>query len=131
MKLPGFTDKYPLLILRVLMGIIFVTHGAARLYHWSIPDFGKFLDGKGFPVGVAFAWLVTIGEIVSGSLLALGVAVRYCILFHAFVITLGIFLVHIHLGWFVVGLSGGGVEYSLLILAVLVVLYSRAGKATA
>jgi putative oxidoreductase len=132
MQLPKLNGKYPLLILRIVMGIIFVTHGAARIYYWSIPDFAGFFANKGIPFGLFLAWLVTIGELLSGSLLAIGFKVRYCILFHAVVIMLGIFLVHIHLGWFVVGLGGGGVEYSLLILAVLAVLYAdadRTGKA--
>jgi len=128
MNLPTFSDKYPLLVLRVLLGIIFITHGAARLYYWSIPDFGKFLDAKGFVIGLQLAWAITIGEIVSGALLALGWKVRYCLLFHTTIILMGIVLVHARLGWFVVGLSGGGVEYSLLILAVMGVLYSRAER---
>jgi putative oxidoreductase len=128
MTLPTFSDKYPLLVMRVLLGIIFVTHGAARLWWWSIPDFAKFLDDKGFLVGLPLAWAITIGEIVSGSLLALGWKVRYCLLFHTAIILMGIMLVHARLGWFVVGLRGGGVEYSLLILAVMAVLYSRAEK---
>jgi putative oxidoreductase len=123
--LPAFPDKIPLLVLRILLGIIFITHGAARLYKWSIPDFGTFLSNWGFPFGELFAWAVTIGELVCGSLLALGFWVRYCLLFHTLIIVTGIFLVHLRLGWFVVGLSGGGVEYSLLILAVMAVLYSR------
>jgi len=40
----------------------------------------------------------------------------------------GIVLVHFKNGYFVVGHGQGGVEYSLLILAVLVVLYSKAGR---
>ncbi|MCU0393817.1 MAG: DoxX family protein [Thermoflexibacter sp.] len=128
MKLPNFSDKYPLLVLRILLGIIFITHGAARLYYWSIPDFTSFFEKKGIPFGIVWVWLVTLGEIVSGSLLATGFFVRYCLLFHTVIIVLGIFLVHIHLGWFVVGLGGGGVEYSLLILAVMAVLYSKAKK---
>jgi putative oxidoreductase len=128
MTLPKLNEKYPLVILRILMGTIFVTHGAARLYYWSIPDFAGFFANKGIPFGLFLAWFVTIGELISGSLLAIGFRIRYFILFHACIIILGVFFVHIHLGWFVVGLGGGGVEYSLLILAVLSVLYSKADE---
>jgi putative oxidoreductase len=126
MNLPTFSDRIPLLVMRILLGIIFVTHGAARLYWWSIPDFAKFLDDKGFFIGLPLAWAITLGEIVSGALLAIGWKTRYCLLFHTMIILMGIVLVHARLGWFVVGLSGGGVEYSLLILSVMAVLYSRA-----
>lgn len=106
------------------MGVIFVTHGDARLVYNSVSDFGAFLDSQGFAYGVVLAWIVTIGEMVSGTLLAIGYKVRYCVVFHAVVVLLGIFLVHLSQGWFVVGHGSGGIEYSLLILAVLMFLYS-------
>jgi putative oxidoreductase len=114
-----------ILALRILMGIIFVTHGAARLYYQSVPEFGAFLNSKGLVIGVALAWVVTIGEIIAGSMLASGYKVTYAIIFHAIVIFAGIILVHFPNGWFTVGHGTGGVEYSLLILAVLAVLYSH------
>ncbi|TVQ07951.1 MAG: hypothetical protein EA364_16100 [Balneolaceae bacterium] len=32
------------------MGIIFVTHGAALLYHQSVPEFGAFLNSEGMVI---------------------------------------------------------------------------------
>ncbi len=74
---------------------------------------------------MTIAWIITVGEIISGICLAIGYKVRYCVVFHAIVIVSGIFLVHITNGWFVVGHGSGGVEYSLLILAVLLLIDSR------
>lgn len=111
-------------ILRALMGLIFITHGVARLYHGSVPDFGGYLNSQGFIIGLPLAWIITLGEILSGSLLALGIKVRYCVVFHAIVILTGLLLVHLPQGWFVVGHGSGGVEYSLLILAVLLLIYN-------
>jgi putative oxidoreductase len=128
MKLPDIPEKYAFIILRSLMGIIFVTHGAARLVYWTVPGFGSYLDAQGFPFGILLAWLVTVGELISGTLLAVGYKVKYCVLFHSIVIITGIFLIHLPNGWFTVGQSLGGVEYSLLILAVLVYIYSRSGR---
>jgi putative oxidoreductase len=125
MKFPTIHEKHALAALRVSMGIIFVTHGLARVYYNSLGDFGNFLNTKGFVVGVLLAWVITIGEIVSGSFLALGYKVKYCVIFHAVVILSGILMVHINNGWFVVGHSSGGIEYSVLILMVLLYLYSR------
>ncbi len=113
------------LILRVVMGVIFVSHGAARIYYGSVSEFGSFLDGKGFMIGFFLAWLITIGEVVFGTLLAAGYKVKYSVIFHAVVILGGLVLIHIPNGWFVVGHGSGGVEYSLLILAVLLFLYSK------
>lgn len=125
MKLPGLSQSAALIALRVLTGIIFVTHGAARIIYWSVPGFGDFLNSKGFVIGLLLAWMVTIGEIIGGTVLAFGYKVRYWVLFQAVVIIMGIFMVHLPRGWFTVGQSSGGVEYSLLLLAVLAYLYSR------
>lgn len=113
------------IVLRATLGIIFVSHGAARLYHVSVSDFGAFLEASGLPAGLLIAWTVTLGEIVSGTLLAAGIAVRYTTLFHALVIAAGIPLVHRAQGWFTVGHGTGGIEYSVLILAVLAYLFAR------
>ncbi len=113
------------------MGIIFVTHGAARLINWTVPEFGGFLESKGFPLGIVFALIVTLGEVIFGSLMAIGLKVRYCVIFHGIVIVMGIFLVHLPRGWFTVGPGSGGVEYSILILAVLLLIYGRTGKSHA
>ncbi len=129
MQLPSLSDKSAILILRIVMGVIFISHGVARLYFYSIPGFGQFLDGNGFMgAGEAVAWAITLGEVAGGTLLVLGRFVRYAILFHALVITAGIFLVHLRQGWFVVGHSTGGAEYSVLVLAVLAVLYSQSER---
>ncbi|MEX0720047.1 MAG: DoxX family protein [Balneolaceae bacterium] len=124
MKLPTISQKYPKLVLRVVMGVIFITHGIARLIYASVADFGSYLNSQGFIIGVFLAWLITFGEIIFGTLLATGNKVRYAIIFHAIVVIMGIFLIHFPNGWFVVGHGSGGVEYSLLILAVLLLLYS-------
>lgn len=117
--------KISIAALRILMGIIFVTHGAARLYYNSVQDFGAFLNSKGLVIGLVLAWIITLSEIISGSLLASGKWVSYCVIFHAVVIVSGIILIHIPNGWFTVGHGSGGVEYSLLILGVLAVIYAH------
>ena len=106
-----------------MVGAIFITHGLARLYYWSVPDFGGFLASSGLPFGLMLAWTITVGEIVSGALLILGKYVRYCIPFHATVILGGIFLVHLQNGWFVVGHGANGIEYSVLLLVAMYTVY--------
>jgi putative oxidoreductase len=126
MRLPDIiSQKTAFTILCTTIGIIFITHGIARLYYGSNPDFGGFLNSQGLVIGLAIAWIITIGEIIFGSLLALGQYVRYCVIFHAVVILGGVIFVHFSQGLFVVGHGTGGVEYSVLILAILTLLYSR------
>lgn len=123
--LPPLSERITFLLLRAVMGLIFVSHGTARLVFGSVPDFGAFLNAQGFIIGVPLAWTITIGEILAGSTLAVGYKVRYCVLFHATVIAAGIGLTHLANGWFVVGHGRNGVEYSVLILAVLAFIYAR------
>lgn len=125
-KLPSIPQDKTYLLLRTLMGFTFITHGVARLFYWSVNDFGLFLNSKGIILGIILAWVITIGEIIGGFLLAAGYRVRYVILFNFTIILSGIFFVHLPNGWFVVGHGQNGIEYSLLILAVLLVLYSKA-----
>jgi putative oxidoreductase len=124
-NLPALNEKHGAI---GTMGLIFITHGAARIYFGSVGDFGGFLDSQGLMIGLAIAWIITIGEIISGALLIFGLLVKYLVVFHGLIILSGIFLVHLHNGWFTLGHGQGGVEYSVLILAVLVYLYSREGS---
>ena len=110
------------------MGFIFVTHGMARIYHNSVADFGNFIATLGLPFGELLAWLITIGELIGGMLLITGYFIRYVIPFHFIVILTGIFTVHLKHGWFVVGHGQNGIEYSVLILAVLGVLFIHSKK---
>ncbi|HMQ06013.1 MAG TPA: DoxX family protein [Saprospiraceae bacterium] len=125
MKFPTVPQEYASVSLRIMVGFIFITHGLARLYYSSISNFGEFLNAKGLMFGIAFAWIITIGEIISGTFLMSGYKVKYCALFHILIILSGIFLVHLPKGWFVVGHGSGGAEYSFLILGVLFYLYNK------
>ncbi len=127
-KLPDLNPRYTFIVLRVLTGFIFITHGVARIWYGTAPGFGEFLNAQGLLIGLPLAWMVTIGEIICGSSLALGFKVRLCAIFHSVVIITGIFLVHLPRGWFTVGQNSGGIEYSLLLLAVLAFIYSFNSK---
>lgn len=128
MNLPNISTRYSAILVRIVMGVIFFTHGAARLFYDSVSGFGNYLDSQGLMIGLILAWAITIGEMVFGTMLAVGYKVRYCVIFHATIIIAGLFLIHIPQGWFVVGHGTGGAEFSLLILAVLIFLYSRGSK---
>lgn len=122
---PGNSNKWSLIILRVVLGLIFISHGLARIYYESIPDFGAFLNSEGLYFGWLIAWTITIGEIIGGILLIIGLYIRYVVVFHFVIILTGIFLVHLPNGWFVVGHGNGGIEYSILILTVLIYLFTQ------
>ena len=128
MKLPSLSIDKALLLLRIYLGLTFLLHGSARIYYWSLNDFGAFLNSQGLVIGLFLAWAITIGEIISGLLLIIGFKIKYILPFNFLVILAGIFYVHLKNGYFVVGHGQGGIEYSLLILFVILVLYSKADK---
>ncbi len=121
-----FSSKSPeavgYIALRVTVSILLIIHGIARASLGIVDDFGGFLDMIGFPFGVAIAWAITITEIVGGLLLALGRWTQILALYFAGQLVLGIILVHAQEGWFVVGAGRNGVEYSVLLIVVLLVL---------
>lgn len=124
-KLSDISEKPAYFLLKGILSLIFILHGVARIYYWSIQDFGSFLNSKGFVVGVFIAWIITLGEIIGGVFLLLGYKVKYVVAFNFLVIASGIFLVHLKNGWFVVGHGENGVEFSLLILTVLIFIYNQ------
>lgn len=116
------------LILRFAIAIVFLSHGLTRAFMGRVPPFGVFLDAQGFPVGIAWAWGVTLLEIVGGALLLGGKFVRPLTALFAIQMGFGIWLVHLKHGWFVVGHGQNGVEYSFLIIASCIALFAVAGE---
>lgn len=117
-----------LVLLRIGVSVLMMAHGFQRLYYNTVNDFGDFLNAKGFVIGYALAWTITLFELAGGVLLALGKFTRWICLGWMLVITMGIILVHAQNGWFVVGPSTGGVEYSILLLLALIAIGSSENK---
>ncbi len=65
-----------LLIARVTIGLVMAAHGTQKLFGWfggyGLNATGEFFVQLGFRPGRAFAAAASVGEIVSGLLLALG-----------------------------------------------------------
>ncbi len=95
---------------------IMITHGCMRIYVDGIEGFGGFVSAKGFPFGTVIAWGITIFEIAGGILLLTGTYVKPTAFIFALHLTMGIFLVHLQNGWFVVGAGRNGIEYSVLLV---------------
>lgn len=110
-------------ILRMLMGIIFMAHAIARLADYTIPEFGEFLNSKGFPFGFYLAWIVTLFELAGGFCMFLGYFTRLFCIGEIIILLTGIILVHWKNGWFVVGKTLGGIEYSVVLIIVLAVVF--------
>lgn len=65
-----------LLIVRLVIGALFVAHGAQKLFGWfggyGIAGTGGFMESLGFRPGRAFAFLTGVVEVAAGVMLMIG-----------------------------------------------------------
>jgi putative oxidoreductase len=108
--------------LRIVVAVLILIHGVYRTTTGIVPPFGMWLETQGFPFGLGWAWAVTIIEWVGPVLLLLRRYVTLVALMHAGILALGAVLVHWPAGWFVVGAGRNGMEYSVLLVALLLAL---------
>lgn len=118
------------LAVRIPVGIIFVAHGAQKLFGWfggyGLAGTAGWMDSIGLHPGPLLALLAGGAEFFGGLALLLGLLVRPAAVVLAFTMLVAIFSVHIGKGLF---LSNGGFEYGLALLAVSVALFiSGAGR---
>jgi putative oxidoreductase len=70
--------------------------------------------------------VLTVFEIVGGMMMAFGYFTRWMASGFIIVLLIGIVLIHAELGWFVGEHGSGGVEYSIVLLASLLVIAGAA-----
>jgi putative oxidoreductase len=121
------------LALRVPLGIIFVAHGAQKLFGWfggyGLEGTGQWMASIGLHPGYLMALLAGSAEFVGGIALVLGLLVRPAAAALAFSMLVAIVTVHIGHGLFV---GNNGYEYALAMFAASVsLLVSGAGRVSA
>ena len=106
--------EYAALILRIGLGVMFLSHGLLKLMVFTLPGTAGFFEQVGFPGWLAY--IVTFAEIGGGLLLIAGVAVR-AVSLALIPVLLGAVFVHFGSGW-VFSNPNGGWEYpAFLVLA--------------
>jgi putative oxidoreductase len=113
----------PIVALRIAVALLLGIHGYYRLFAGGVAPFGTWLDSLGLP-GALCAWSVTLFEMIASLLLLAGRFVRWVTPGFAVILATGIATVHAPNGWFVVGGGRNGVEYSVLLLVCLGVLFA-------
>ncbi len=123
-RYPYLPLKNALVILRVSVAFFFMAHAAVRIANNSIPQFGLFLESKGFLYGAIWVWLISIYELIGGLLMALGCHVKTIASGFFVIAGVGILLIHMQNGWFVGEHGTGGMEYSFSLMVSLLVIAS-------
>lgn len=121
--LPVPSLRQALWVLRLGIPALFMANAVTRIFNGTIPRFATYLSQFSFlPEPLLWVWLITATEIIAGSCLILGIAVRWAAAALAVIALGGIALIHVHRGWFVGEHGSGGVEYSVCLLLGLLVL---------
>lgn len=121
-RFPFISSGHAIALMRVVTALIFVIHATVRVVGSTIDQFAAFLEDKGFSYGVLIVWCITIYEIAGGLLMAVGIFARWLAIGFIVIIVAGIFIIHAANGWFVGEHGTGGMEYSILLVAVLIVI---------
>lgn len=121
-RFPFISSDHAIALMRVVTALIFVIHATVRVVGSTIDQFAAFLEDKGFSYGVLIVWCITIYEIAGGLLMAVGIFARWLAIGFIVIIVAGIFIIHAANGWFVGEHGTGGMEYSILLVAVLIVI---------
>ena len=126
-------DDYAALALRIPLGIIFMAHGAQKLFAWfggyGLEGTGQWMESIGLAPGFLMALLAGSGEFFGGLFILLGLLTRPAAVVLAFTMVVAIVAVHLPNGLF---MSNNGYEFGLALLAGSVALaISGAGKLSA
>ncbi len=125
---PFLNSRQWLLVIRIVIALLLVAHGFIRVYEGTVSEFGEFLNANGFPLAIFLAWGITAFEIIGGLMMAAGLFRKVIATIFIFELLMGIILVHAGRGWFVVGHSTGGMEYSVLLIVCLLAIAATEQK---
>lgn len=118
--------SFGLLVLRVVVGIVFIAHGAQKIFEYTLPGTIGSFAGMGVPLPEIAAPVVAFVELLGGILLVLGLFTRPVGILLAADMLVALVLVHLPAGIWV---AEGGWEFvAVLGAAALAVAFTGAGK---
>ncbi|WP_336515440.1 DoxX family protein [Pollutibacter soli] len=108
-------------LLRFPVAVILLVHSVPGMFNNGINDFGKlYLNEAGFaPVGVLLAWIIKLSHVVCAICLLVNRFIIAACIITLLILVVGIFMVHLKDGWFVVGGGRNGIEFNFLLIFVL------------
>lgn len=116
--------------LRLIAGILFIAHGAQKLFAWfggyGLEGTGQWMESIGLAPGYLMALMAGSVEFFGGILLLVGFLTRPTSFVLAITMIVAIFTAHIDNGLF---MAANGYEFALALLAISISLvFSGAGK---
>ena len=128
----GTHHSFAALVLRLVLGIIFVAHGYPKLFkkEFGPKGFSAFLKNIGIPLPIFFAYVVGISEVVGGLLLILGLWTRLGAFLIACIMIVAMWKVKFKTGLFAKTMEGGwvgGYELDLALFAIAIALTVAGG----
>ena len=110
------TSEYGPLMLRIGLGVVYLVHGAGKLFEvgpaaFPVDAFAGVLGGLGVPLPVIFAWIVALVETLGGLALLLGVLTRYAAALIAIDALVATLIFHLPNGFVV---ANNGFEFTLV-----------------
>jgi putative oxidoreductase len=110
-----------LLLIRLVVGLTFVGHGAQKLFGWfggyGLKGTGGWMESIGLKPGVTMAFLAGLSELLGGALFAAGVYTWVGAVLITVTMLVAIVKVHLKNGFW---LTQNGYEYNLTVIAVVV-----------
>ena len=117
-----FNVNIPILLLRLVVGLLFIGHGTQKLFGWfggnGLITTGEFFEKIGFKPGKFWAAMAGLGEALGGLGLAAGFLTPIAAAMLISVMLMAIFKVH----WPRIWNSDRGIEYPLVNLIVALVI---------
>jgi putative oxidoreductase len=110
-----------LLIIRLVVGLLFIGHGAQKLFGWfggyGLKGTGGWFESIGMKPGVTMALFAGLAELIGGMLFALGLLTPLAAAIITGTMVMAIFKVHAPNGLWA---TSNGYEYNLTLIAVAV-----------
>lgn len=111
-----------LLLVRIAIAMVFLSHSLHGILNNTVNTFGEsYLNTVGFkPYGVFLAWAIIVYEIMASFLIFIGKFVKWVTPGLILILIAGIILVHFKEGWYVVGPGRNGMEFSCVLILLLI-----------